>query len=295
VRGFLTGGVVFLQQLINGLILGGAYALISVGLTMSFGIMKISNFAHGTIYMLGGYACYFLGARLGLPFFVSVALSMLAIGFVGILIERLVFRPIYEGPPLNDLLVSLGLLIFLENGVQLLWGTETLKVSAPYTDTMISIFGALCTLQRLVVLIASVVLIAALYVFLRFTKMGRAVVATSQNPRGASLVGINIPMIYMITFAISSAFAASAGALLAPIFYVYPTMGGMPLLMAFVVVVLGGMGNVQGAVAGGFIIGIAESLGGAYISSDYKNGFAFIILIGMLLIRPQGLFGGKAS
>jgi branched-chain amino acid transport system permease protein len=295
VRGFGAGGIVFLQQLINGLILGGAYALISVGLTMSFGIMNISNFAHGTIYMLGGYACYFFGARIGLPFFVSVALSMVTIGIVGILFERLVFRPIYKGPHLNDLLVSLGLLIFLENGAQLLWGSETLKVTAPYTDTMVSIFGALCTLQRLVVLIASIVLIAALYAFLRYTKMGRAIVATSQNPRGASLVGIDIPKIYMLTFAISSAFAAAAGALLAPIFYVYPTMGGMPLLIAFVVVVLGGMGNVQGAVAGGFLIGIAESLGGAYISSDYKNAFAFIILIGMLLIRPQGLFGRKAS
>jgi branched-chain amino acid transport system permease protein len=286
---------VFLQQLINGLILGGAYALIAVGLTMSLGIMKISNFAHGTIYMLGGYACYFFGARIGLPFFVSVALSMVAVGVVGVFFERLVFRPVYEGPALNDLLVSLGLLIFLENGAQLLWGSETLKVSAPYTDTMVSIFGALCTLQRLIVLIASGVLIGALYAFLRFTKMGKAVVATSQNPRGASLVGIDIPKIYMLTFAISSAFAAAAGALLAPIFYVYPTMGEMPLLMAFVVVVLGGMGNVQGAVAGGFLIGIAESLGGAYISSDYKNGFAFIILIGMLLVRPQGLFGRKAS
>ena len=123
------------------------------------------------------------------------------------------------------------------------------------------------------------------------TRFGKAIVATSQNPRGAALVGVDLSQVYMATMAISSGLAAAAGALLAPIFYVFPTMGSTPLLKAFVIVVLGGMGNVQGAVVGGFLVGIAESLGGAYISSAYKNVFAFIILIGVLLIRPQGLFG----
>jgi branched-chain amino acid transport system permease protein len=283
----------FFQQVINGLILGGAYSLISIGLTMIFGIMHISNFAHGTIYMLGGYTMYFFSMAFGLPFSLSVFLSILTIGLLGIAIERIVFRPVYKGPILSDLIISLGLLIFLENGAQLLWGKETLGVKTPYTEIIIPIFSASCTLQRIIVFLVSILLIGALYLFLNFTKTGKAIVATSQNPRGASLVGIDIPKIYILTFAISSAFAAAAGALLAPIFYVYPTMGGMPLLKAFVVVVLGGMGNVQGAAVGGFLVGVAESLGGAYISSDYKNAFAFIILISMLLIRPQGLFGKK--
>jgi len=281
----------FFQQMVNGLILGGAYSLISIGLTMSFGIMKISNFAHGTIYMLGGYAMYFLSTVYGFPFFLSIALSMCAIGLLGIVFERIVFKPIYEGPHLNSILISTGLLIFLENGVLQLFGAQTMKVRAPYSDVIISIFSASITFQRLIVLIASILLIGGLFLFLNYLRIGKAIVATSQNARGASLVGIDITRIYILTFAISSGLAAAGGALLAPLFYVYPTMGSIPLLKAFVVVVLGGMGNVQGAIAGGFLVGIAESLGGAYISSDYKNAFPFIILIAVLLIRPQGLFG----
>ncbi len=281
----------FFQQLVNGLILGGAYALISVGMTMIFGIMNISNFAHGTIYMLGGYCVYFFSMAFGVPFFLAVALSILAVGVAGIAMERIVFKPVYGGPVLNDLLISLGLAVFLENGALLLWGSTSLNVKTPYTDVIIRIFSASVTLQRIIVLVASIVLIGALYGFLNSTRFGKAIVATSQNPRGAALVGVDLSRVYMATMAISSGLAAAAGALLAPIFYVFPTMGSTPLLKAFVIVVLGGMGNVQGAVVGGFLVGIAESLGGAYISSAYKNVFAFIILIGVLLIRPQGLFG----
>jgi len=282
---------VFLQQIVNGLILGGAYALISVGMTMIFGIMNIANLAHGTIYMLGGYCVYFLSTVYGQPFFLAVALSIFIVGLFGIAIERIVFRPIYGGPVLYDLLIASGLMVFLENGALLLWGSQTKSVRAPYTDMVIHFFSVSVTMQRVIVLLASLILIAALYLFLNFTRFGKAIVATSQNPKGASLVGIDLTKIYMLTFAISSGLAAAAGALLAPMFYVFPTMGSMPVLKAFVVVVLGGIGNVQGAVVGGFLMGIAESLGGAYISSDYKNAFSFIIFIGVLLIRPQGLFG----
>ncbi len=258
---------------------------------MSFGIMNITNFAHGTIYMLGGYAMYLFSMVLHLPFFVSVALAMMVVGLMGIVFERIVFRPIYDGPEVNSLLISLGLLIVLENAALLLWGSETLNVAAPYNSIQFSILSVSMNLQRVIILISSMFLIGMLYIFLNFTRFGKAIVATAQNPKGASLVGIDIPKIYMSTFAISAGLAAAGGALLSPLFYVYPTMGSMPLLIAFVVVVVGGMGNVQGAVVGGFLIGIVESLGGAYISSDYKNAFAFIILIGVLLIRPQGLFG----
>jgi branched-chain amino acid transport system permease protein len=285
----------FLQQLLNGLILGGAYSLISVGLTMSFGIMNITNFSHGTIYMLGGYAMYFFSTVWGLPFFLSVAIAIVSVGLIGIAVERVVFRRVYEGPEINSLLISLGLLIFLENTALLLWGSEVVSVRAPYNEIMISVFSAKITLQRIVVLLSSLVIIAGLYYFLNFTKFGKSIVATAQNPKGAALVGIDIPKIYMSTFAISAGLAAAGGALLAPLFYVFPTMGAMPLLKAFVVVVLGGMGNVQGAVVGGFLVGIVESLGGGYISSDYKNAYAFIILIGVLLIRPQGIFGRNTT
>ena len=285
----------FLQQLVNGLVLGGAYALISVGMTMIFGIMNISNFAHGTIYMLGGYCIYFLSTVFRQPFFLAVAISMFAVGLIGIAMERIVFRPVYGGPVLNDLLIALGLSFFLENGVLLLWGSQTKSVRTPYTDVILHVLSISITLQRLIVLVASVVLIGALYAFLNYTRFGKAIVASSQSPKGAALVGIDLDRVYMATFAISSGLAGAAGALLAPLFYVFPTMGSMPLLKAFVVVVLGGMGNVQGAVVGGFLVGIAESLGGAYISSDYKNVFSFVILIAVLLLRPQGLFGRSES
>jgi branched-chain amino acid transport system permease protein len=284
---------VFWQQLANGLIIGSAYALISIGLTMSFGIMHFSNFAHGTIFMVGAYFMYFFCMHLGLPFFLSVALSMLSVGLFGIVIDRFVFRPAYGGHHLLDVLMSLGLFIFLENAVLRLVGSATLSVRAPYTDVVLSILSISVTLQRIIVLGASLILIAALYFFLNFTRMGKGIVATAQNPRGALLVGVDSSKVYMLTFAISSALAAAGGALLAPIFYVYPTMGNMPVITAFVVVVLGGMGNVQGAVVGAFIVGIVETLGGAYISSDYKNVFGFIILVGVLLIRPQGIFGRR--
>lgn len=281
----------FLQQLANGLIVGSAYALIAVGLTMSFGIMNFSNFAHGTIYMLGGYAMYFFSMYCGIPFFLSVASSMLAIGILGVVIDRVVFRTLYGGPHLLDILMSLGLLIFLENAALLLWGSQTLSVNGPYNDIIIPLFSASFTAQRLIVFVSSLFLIACLYFYLNHTRMGKAIVATSQNSRGASLVGIDLTKVYMLTFAISAALAAAGGALLSPLFYVFPTMGSTPLIKAFVVVVLGGMGNVQGAVVGGLVVGIVESLGGAYISSAYKNAFPFIILIGVLLIRPQGIFG----
>lgn len=281
----------FLQQLANGLIIGGAYALIAIGLTMSFGVMKFSNFAHGTLYMLGGYCVYFYCVYLSLPFFISVALSMATIGLFGILLERIVFKPVIGGPHLLDVLMSLGLLIFLENMAFLLFGAKTLGVNVSYNNTIVSFFSISLTLQRLIVLIASLVLLVALYCFLNLTRTGKSMVATSQNPRGAALVGIELSKVYMLTFGISSALAAAGGALLAPIFYVYPTMGSMPLIKAFVVVVLGGMGSVQGAVVAGFIVGVVESLGGAYISSDYKNAFPFIIFVVVLLTMPRGLFG----
>jgi branched-chain amino acid transport system permease protein len=281
----------FFQQLVNGLVLGSAYALIGIGLTMSFGIMNFANFAHGTIYMLGGYCTFFLTMRFGCPFFIALALSMLSIGLIGIVIERLLFRQVYGGPHLRDMLISLGLLIFLENGAMLLWGSSTLNVKTAYTDIIISFLSISVTLQRVIVFLASIILIALLYSFLNFNRIGKAIVATAQNSKGASLVGIELSSIYMLTFAISSALAAAAGGLLGPIFYVYPTMGSIPLIKAFVVVILGGLGNVQGAVAAGFIVGVVESLCAAYISSDYKNVFVFILLVLILLTKPQGLFG----
>ena len=280
----------FLQQLVNGIILGSAYALISIGLTMVFGIMNISNFAYGNIYMLGGYFMYLLTMLLNLPFFLAIAGSMVTVGVLGIIMERIVFRPVYEAPHLNSLLVSLGLLIFLENAVLVLCGPKSLSVKGPYTDVIISFFSVCVTLQRVIIFAASIVIISAFYLFLNFTLTGKSMMATAQNPRGASLVGISLPKVYVTTFAISSVLAAAGGALLAPIFYVYPTMGNTPLIKAFVVVVLGGMGNVQGAVIGGFIVGIVESLGAAYISSDYKSAFSLILLIVVLLTRSQGLF-----
>ena len=159
----------FFQQLVNGLVMGGAYALISIGLTMIFGIMNFTNLAHGTIYMLGGYAMYMASTLAGMPFFISVGVAILSVGLLGVVIERVIFKSVYNAPELNSLLISLGLMMFLENMAQLVWGTETLNVASPFGETVIRFLGASLTMQRLVVLITSLVLMVVLYFFLNRT------------------------------------------------------------------------------------------------------------------------------
>jgi len=282
---------IFFQQVINGLVIGSIYAMVALGLTLIFGILHIGNFAHGQLYMLGAFATYWLVTLWGWNIWSSMLVAMGSMALLGIVLERVVFRPVYSAPHINGLIVALGLFIALENIALILWGGEERTLPSPYATKVITLLSISLTLQRLLVFIISILLIFLLYLFIQRTKMGKAIRAVAQDPEVSRLMGIPIHRISATVFAVSSALAAAAGALVGPISCVFPAMGVTPILKAFVVIVLGGMGSIPGAIFGGFILGIAESLGAGYLSSEYKDAFAFAALILVLMVKPSGLFG----
>jgi branched-chain amino acid transport system permease protein len=288
--------ILFLQQVLNGLIVGSIYSLIAIGLTMIFGVMRISNFAHGDYSMVGAYTAIFMVAWI--PGWLGWVGSLLAaaalVGSLGILTERLVFRPLLNRwTDIDIIMVSIGLFILLENLSQLFFGATPRMIQDPFGGVSIRLGIASTSLLRLFCVIFSVVTIAVLQVFLTRSKLGVAIRATSQNRFAAQLMGININLVYRLTFAVGAAIAGIGGVLYGTLFAVFPLMGGMPTLKAFAVTIMGGMGSIRGAIFGGFILGIAEALGGNYISMQYKNAIGFVIIILVLLIRPSGLFGRK--
>ncbi len=284
----------FAQQIVNGLIVGSVYSLIAVGLTMIFGVMRISNFAHGDFSMVGAYIAVFILAWL--PGWMGWVGSLLAaaagVGLLGILLERGVFRPlITRWTDLDQIMVSIGLFFVLQNLSQLLFGATPRMLPGPFGGAAVD-FGLFSTsAMRLFTIALSTAIIIALQVYLSRARMGVAIQATAQNRNAAQLMGININLIYAVTFALGSGLAGLGGVLYGTLFAVYPTMGTLPTLKAFAVTILGGMGNVRGAIFSGFILGVAEALGGTYISMEYKDAIGFIIIILVLLIIPHGLFG----
>ncbi|MCB2192587.1 MAG: branched-chain amino acid ABC transporter permease [Deltaproteobacteria bacterium] len=282
-----------LQQLTNGFILGCNYSLIAIGLTIIFGILNIINLAHGEIYMLGAFVAYFLVTIVGLNFFVALVIAALAMGVVGVIVERVVFRPVRGKGEINYFIVSVGLLIFIENGALLLWGTEPRSMSLPWASNLIHLGEVIITSQRLITVGISLLIILGLHFFIKYSKMGKAMRATEQDHEGAMAVGIGINEVSMFTFGLGSALAGAAGALMGSLFVIQPMMGFSPLIKAFVIVVLGGLGSIMGAIVGGLILGMTEVLGAVYISSAYQEIYAFVILILVLSIRPRGLFGQR--
>jgi len=282
--------VLFIQQIVNGLILGGSYTLMALGLTMIYGILYIANFAHGGLYMFGAFASYFMFTLLGFGFFAAMLSSMLVTAVLGAFVERLVFRPLRNAPHENGFIAALGLFFILEGLAAIFWGHDYRTFPTVYPQ-IIDLAGISVSLQRLVVIGVTVCLIALLYMLIEKTTLGRTIRAVSQESRAAVLVGISVDRVSAFTFAVGSALAAAAGTLLAPVFLVYPQMGTAPIVKAFVVIILGGMGSIPGAILGGFILGIVESLGATYISSIFMDLYAFIILIIILMFKPRGLMG----
>jgi branched-chain amino acid transport system permease protein len=281
----------FFQQLLNGIVLGSIYTLIALGLTMIFGILDITNFAHGEFFMLGAFFTLLSSKILGLSFFPSMLVSMTAVAILGVIFERAAFRPLRGSSPVNVMVGSLGLSILVQNSALLLWGADPQRLDTPYLDLVITFWGLQITAQRLLVIVLAIAMIIVLTAIIKKTRLGKAMRACAQDIEAAQWVGVNINRIAMATFVIGSALAASAGAIVGPIFLVYPTMGLVPVLKSFVVVVLGGMGNVPGAILGGFMIGIAENIATGFISPAYKDVIAFVILIVVLIIKPSGIFG----
>ncbi|MHB8156943.1 MAG: branched-chain amino acid ABC transporter permease [Desulfocucumaceae bacterium] len=284
----------FFQQIFNGVMLGSTYAIVALGLTLVFGILQIPNFAHGHLYMLGAYVSFFFMTRYGFGFWTALTASVVFLALVGMLVERLVYRPLRDQPHINSFISAIGALMILETAVIVGWGPRGQRISNPYPDT-VELLGITMTQQRLLVIIMAIILIAALQLFIKKTTPGTTIEAVAQNREGAMLVGINVNRVSSLTFAISSATAAAAACLVAPIFMISPGMGSLLGMKAFVIVILGGLGSVPGAIVGGYILGLIEALGGGYVSAAYKDVFAFGALILILAVRPTGLFGREVS
>lgn len=285
---------VFLQQLVNGLTVGSLYALIALGYTMVYGILKIINFAHGDILMIGTFIGLVLVTKFHLPFVPALLLAMFITALMGILVERLAYRPVRAADKLIALLSALGVSIFLVNFAQLVWGTETHPFPANISGEPIVLGEVHIGTLQIWALGISLLLMAGLHFFVNHTKMGVAMRATSFNVDYARLMGINVDSIISITFAIGSALAAAAGILIG-VYYdaVYPVMGYSAGLKAFTAAVLGGIGSIPGAMLGGLLLGVLENEGAAYLSSGYKDAIAFALLIIILLIKPTGLMGRR--
>ncbi len=284
----------FFQQIFNGIMLGSTYAIVALGLTLVFGILHIPNFAHGHLYMLGAYISFFLMTLYGFGFWTALVSSMVVLGLIGMLIERVVYRPLQDRPHINSFISAVGALIILETSVIVFWGPQGRRIPNPYPD-IVELLGITMSYQRLLVIVAAIVLIILLQIFIKKTTPGTTIEAVAQNREGAMLVGINVNWVSSLTFAISTATAAAAASLVAPIFMISPTMGALLGMKAFVIVILGGLGSIPGAIVGGYILGILEAIGGGYLSAAYKDVYAFGALILILSVRPTGLFGKELS
>ena len=279
-----------LQHLLNGLLLGATYSLLGIGLTLVFGLMNVVNFAHGEFYTLGAYAAFAALALASVSFFVAIPLAIVAGALAGAVCERVLLRPLRAQSIDTVMLVMIGLWIAMQNAELLGWGGVAKSVPTPF-PTQPLVLGAVSVAPlRVFVFVVSGLLIVGAHLLLSRTKLGRAMRATFQDRETAALMGVSIERIHTVTFAFGAGLAAAAGALLGPVFLLYPSMGDLASLKAFSVVILGGLGNFGGAALGGLVLGIAEELGAGYISSGYRDAVGFLMIVVVLLLRPSGLF-----
>jgi len=283
-----------LQQLINGLSIGMIYALIALGYTMVYGILKIVNFAHGDIYMMGSFFGLFFMKELHMPLYLAFIFSAVSAAILGMIIERTAYRPLRKADRIVPLISALGVSTFLISLAQLLWGTEMHPFPTAFGSKTYAVGSVTFSEIQILIFILSFVLMFGLHLFVTRTKVGTALRATSMNLTNAALMGINTNRMISLTFGLGSALAAVAG-ILVGIYYnaVYPNMGYMAGINAFTAAVLGGIGSIPGAMLGGVLLGLVETLAGAYISTQYKGVISFSILIIVLLIRPSGILGKK--
>jgi len=281
-----------IQQLINGVSLGSIYALIALGYTMVYGIIRLINFAHGDIYMLGAYVGYFATAVLKMSFLPALILAMVVAAVIGVAIERTAYKPLRHAPKIAVLITAIGVSLFLEYGGMLLVSPQPRTFPELFTTQIYNIGGVIVNSQQVVILVISLALMVLLTYIVQRTKTGKAMRAVSFDADAARLMGIDVDRIISITFAIGSGLAAAAGVLVG-VYYnsIDPLMGIMPGLKAFVAAVLGGIGVIPGAMLGGVILGVIEALVSGFISSTFRDAAAFAILIIILLFRPSGILG----
>lgn len=280
-----------IQLIINGLLLGGMYALISIGLTLIFGVLEIVNFAHGEFLMLAMYASYFLFQLYGIDPYLSLLIILPLFFLLGIAVQRITIQPILNAPPLNQIFMTVGLSMVIQNLALFVWKADYRTVKTAYSSLNLKAAGLIINFPRLVAFLLAMGIIAALLIYLKKTYTGKAIRALAQERKAAMLMGINVYRTYQIAFGIGSACVGAAGAMLIPVYFVFPNVGALFVLIAFVVVVLGGYNSLTGSLVGGLIIGVAEAFSGFFISPHLKEAIYFVIFILILLFRPTGLFG----
>ena len=288
----------FLSYLITGLGLGSVYAIIALGYTMVYGIAKMLNFAHGDIIMVGAYIAFFAVGKFNMPAIAAILISVLVCTLLGVLIERLAYKPLRQASSLSVLITAIGVSYFLQNAAQILWGTDTKIFPTMFDFGNLNLFdGKLqISILTLITIAVCIIIMVVLTTFINKTKIGKAMRACSEDKETSQLMGINVNNTISITFAIGSGLAAIASVLLCSTYpAVNPTLGSMPGIKAFTAAVFGGIGSIPGAFVGGLVLGILETLAKAYISSQMSDAIVFLVLIIVLLIKPTGLLGKKLS
>ena len=281
------------QHVVNGLIVGGGYALMGIGLTLIFGIMRVVNFAHGELFMMGAFFLFTLFSLWGLNFFAASVLSVLGVGVVGAVVERLILRRLRETPIEIPMLATVALSVIIQNAAILIWDPSPKTIKHVFSPLPLTLGPVHVVSIRVFAGLVAVALIVGSHLLIQKTRIGRAMRATFQDTDMARLAGVDVDKVYMFTFGFGAALAGASGALLGAVFWVYPAMGDLAALKSFAVVIMGGLGNFLGAIVGGLLLGVSESLGAGYVSSGYKDAIGFVLIILLLLWRPQGLFGKK--
>jgi len=282
---------VLMQSIISGILIGGVYALIGIGLTIIFGVMRVINFAHGDIMMVGMYLTYFLFTLLGIDPFLSVLITMPLMFLFGAIMQKVFINRILGTLPQNQILLTIGLGLIMSNTAMLAFTSDYKILTTSYSSSSFNVAGISISQPLLISFLITAAITAGLYWFLMKTDTGQAIRATAQDREAAQLMGINVKWMSILSFGIGAAMAGTAGALISPTYYIFPQVGSAFTLKAFVITVLGGMGSIVGATVGGIIIGLVESVAAVTISSDWKDVVVFSIFLLVLLIKPAGLMG----
>jgi len=287
--------MVLLQVVVSGLLLGGIYALVSVGLTLTFGVVRIANFAHGEFLMVGMFLAWVLHERAGIDPYLACVVVGPALFAMGFLVERSLIRPVIQASHMAQIFVTVGLAVFLQNGALMIWGADHRGVILPYADRVWFVGPIVLSLPRVVAFAVAMALCLALLAFLRWTYWGKAVRATAEDREITRVMGIDTGRVYSLTFATGAGLAGIAGALLLPMYAVYPTVGIQFVLVAFIVAVLGGLGSAVGAILAGLVIGVVEVLSGFLIAPGLQQALYFVVFLLVLIVRPAGLLGRRGA
>lgn len=278
-----------------GVAIGSIYVLLATGLNLIFGVMKLVNFAHGELLMIGAYVSYSVSTAFGLNAYLSVFVAMGVVALIGIAVERLAFRKVLGSDKLNEIFVSLGLILIFDNVAVLIWGEKSNRIISPLENMSLQLGDIAISYDWLIAVVFVVAILIGLVFLVRKTKIGMAMRATSQKSQASMLMGINIEHIYIITFALGAALAGAAGSLYGIIFPFNPYIGALPTIKAFAIIILGGLGSIPGAIIGGLLYGIAEQSAVIFLGGIWRDAVAFSLLIIVLILRPKGLFGGKGD